>query len=283
MSLLNFFRSKKNETEIETVNVGVKIKVITIFLMAVFAVYIAYWVQDSSDLKTDLKADVLSSSTQSAKSQVAPSKTSGTQEVSIVDFHFEPDTMTVKKGTMVLWTNKDTVPHTVTGDNFGSESLTPGQSFSHIFQADGTYQYHCSFHPQMKGTVLAGTAGSPKIATEEPKKSPQDVSKSTNPGTNDDAFIPDSYLKENVNLKPSASVSATLLPADNSGNSLLLKNGATSVYTNSAGAPSAKNPQTPITGKLPESGPEDILYVVFFLIILYWQGKKCFRHGHVRK
>lgn len=264
MSFLNFSRfsgSKKIETEInnepETISAGTKIKIAVTFLMVGFAVYIAYWVQDSTDLKSDVLG--ANSSTQSATSQVSTAQMS---EISIVDFHFEPDTLAVKKGTTVLWTNKDVVPHTVTGDNFSSEPLTPGQSFSYTFKTDGIYQYHCSFHPQMKGTVLVGLVESKKSATKD----------TTN-------------ILQDVTLKPAADATGTsLLPDTSFNSSALLNDGQTALnkeagpYVKSAPAPASylKNEKVPPKGKLPESGPEDFFYAALFLGILYWQGKKRF-------
>lgn len=81
-----------------------------------------------------------------------------TNAVSIEDFAFKPASITVKKGTKVTWTNKDTARHTVTPDEAsdafkGSELLDQGQSYSFTFDTVGTYTYHCQPHPNMKGTV----------------------------------------------------------------------------------------------------------------------------------
>ena len=76
--------------------------------------------------------------------------------VVIQNFDFSPSQLTVKKGTTVTWTNNDAIGHSVTPDN-GSEIssgiLQQGQSYSHIFETLGTYSYHCSPHPNMRGSV----------------------------------------------------------------------------------------------------------------------------------
>jgi plastocyanin len=81
---------------------------------------------------------------------------SGEVEIEIEDFAFTPATVTVKTGTTVKWGNKDTVSHTVTGDDgsWGSTLLNKGDNFSFIFSQAGTYTYHCTPHKSMKGTVV---------------------------------------------------------------------------------------------------------------------------------
>jgi len=78
-------------------------------------------------------------------------------EVAIQDFAFKPGKITVKKGTKVTWTNKDTVQHTVTPDDEGafegSELLAKDASYSVTFDEVGSFAYHCKPHPQMTGTV----------------------------------------------------------------------------------------------------------------------------------
>jgi len=76
--------------------------------------------------------------------------------VSIKDFAFDPATVTVNVGAAVTWVNQDSAPHTVTSDSGGelsSGTLSNGQSYSHTFNAKGTYTYHCGIHRSMKGTV----------------------------------------------------------------------------------------------------------------------------------
>lgn len=66
---------------------------------------------------------------------------------------FVPATITVKRGTNVIWTNRDLSPHTVTGNGWGSDTLQPDSTFSHTFNTVGSYDYKCSIHPAMNGTV----------------------------------------------------------------------------------------------------------------------------------
>jgi len=76
--------------------------------------------------------------------------------VTILNFAFGPQVITVKAGTTVHWTNRDTEAHTVTSNTgaFGSPVLQPGASYSFTFAKPGTYHYHCSIHPFMTGMVM---------------------------------------------------------------------------------------------------------------------------------
>jgi plastocyanin len=78
-------------------------------------------------------------------------------DVEISGFAFNPSTVTAPKGATVIWTNKDSAPHTIvsdTGSEISSESLSTGNTYAHTFNTPGTYAYHCSIHPSMKGTVI---------------------------------------------------------------------------------------------------------------------------------
>lgn len=97
------------------------------------------------------------SSTENAAEQTE-STGQQTSSVEISNFSFSPSKITIKKGTTVTWTNKDSQKHDVVPDNpsdsfKGSELLDKGQSYSFTFNTAGTYNYHCTPHPFMKGTV----------------------------------------------------------------------------------------------------------------------------------
>lgn len=79
----------------------------------------------------------------------------GAESVTIKDFKFGPDMVTIKAGTTVTWTNQDSTQHTVTADDgsFDGGPLAQGQTFSHTFDTAGTFTYHCKIHPTMTATV----------------------------------------------------------------------------------------------------------------------------------
>lgn len=85
------------------------------------------------------------------------SSTMATTNVTIANFAFSPASIKVKKGSMVTWTNKDNVAHTVTetdgSDGPKSSNIDQNKSYSFMFNTVGTFHYHCSIHPDMTGTV----------------------------------------------------------------------------------------------------------------------------------
>ena len=76
--------------------------------------------------------------------------------VKIGNFTFAPARLAVKVGTTVIWRNEDDIPHTVTSATrmFKSKALDTDDSFSFTFAEPGTYEYFCSLHPRMTGTIL---------------------------------------------------------------------------------------------------------------------------------
>ncbi|MCP4631704.1 MAG: T9SS type A sorting domain-containing protein [candidate division Zixibacteria bacterium] len=76
--------------------------------------------------------------------------------VDIVDFSFNPRTVTVAEGDNVIWTNQDQVGHTSTEDDgmWDSGLLSHGQTYSRQFMTAGTYNYHCTLHPNMTATIV---------------------------------------------------------------------------------------------------------------------------------
>lgn len=77
------------------------------------------------------------------------------QRVVIKDFAFAPKTLTVAAGTTVTWVNRDDDAHQIVGKSgaFRSPALDTNESFSFTFKEAGTYEYFCSLHPQMTGTI----------------------------------------------------------------------------------------------------------------------------------
>ncbi len=82
-----------------------------------------------------------------------------TNSVSIADFSFTPQIISIPVGTTVTWKNNSTASHnhTVTSDTVGlfdSGLITPGANFSFQFNSPGTFSYHCTIHPSMTASVI---------------------------------------------------------------------------------------------------------------------------------
>ena len=88
-------------------------------------------------------------------STASPVAVAGDQ-VSIDNFVFAPATLTVKVGGTVTWTNRDEEPHTVAASDgsFHSPGMGTGATYSHTFPTAGKFDYVCSIHPSMHGTVV---------------------------------------------------------------------------------------------------------------------------------
>jgi plastocyanin len=77
------------------------------------------------------------------------------QKVEIVDYAYDPDPVTIEEGGKVIWKNEDSVAHTATAEDgsFDTGTIDPGKIKSETFKEAGTYEYICSIHPTMHGTI----------------------------------------------------------------------------------------------------------------------------------
>jgi amicyanin len=79
--------------------------------------------------------------------------------VRIDNFTFSPQKLTVKAGAAVTWTNMDDIPHAVAAvdKQFKSRTLDTDDTYSFTFTTPGRYEYFCSLHPHMTGTIVVET------------------------------------------------------------------------------------------------------------------------------
>jgi plastocyanin len=82
-------------------------------------------------------------------------------KVSIVEFTYDPDPVTIEEGGKVIWMNEDAAPHTATADDgsFDTGTIEQGKLKSESFKQPGTYAYFCEIHPDMHGTVEVVPSG----------------------------------------------------------------------------------------------------------------------------
>lgn len=132
-----------------------KIHTLVSLVLVAAIVGLAFWAQTPSG---DLKADILSTDT---------------VLVRIQDFAFDPDVVRIDANTTISWLHDESegnaeVQHTVTsydpedasaaGEEFDSDLMSLGDTFSRTFSAEGVYSYNCSLHPFMTGKICVGEA-----------------------------------------------------------------------------------------------------------------------------
>jgi plastocyanin len=77
-------------------------------------------------------------------------------QVSIDNFTFSPQMLTVSSGATVVWLNRDDVPHSIVSTDklFKSKLLDTDEKFSFTFTKPGEYSYFCGIHPHMTGMIV---------------------------------------------------------------------------------------------------------------------------------
>lgn len=124
-------------------------------LIIVFFAYFIFKGSYSVPVNTD---DSVTSTPSVARENPATASGVVQSQISIKNFSFDPQSITIKPGTTVTWINNDSVPHTITSDpdgaTFKSQTLQPGEKFQFTFASAGTFPYHCSIHPSMQGNIV---------------------------------------------------------------------------------------------------------------------------------
>ena len=84
-------------------------------------------------------------------------KSASKYQITIDNFAFNPQKLTVPIGAKVTWINRDDVPHTATSTKkpklFDSKTLDTDDKYSYVFTTAGTYEYFCAVHPRMTGQI----------------------------------------------------------------------------------------------------------------------------------
>jgi amicyanin len=112
-------------------------------------------------ISTSVVAAVLGAAVATATALVLPGRADDApRAVTIDNFTFNPQRLTIKTGSTVTWTNKDDIPHAIASVSalFRSKALDTDDNYSFTFTTPGTYQYFCSLHPHMTGTIVVEAA-----------------------------------------------------------------------------------------------------------------------------
>lgn len=139
---------------------GVIISILVIALIIIVGVFYynsvnkadnSFSVEDNSN-RNDLGLE------EPGNGEIVPVENIGTTHIiEISGFSFSPEVLNIKKGDKVIWTNMDSVQHTVTSDSgstLESKLIGKGESYSYLFNQGGSYSYHCIPHPAMKGKIV---------------------------------------------------------------------------------------------------------------------------------
>ena len=104
------------------------------------------------------KQNAATQEAQQSESAVAAEGSLETVSVEIASFAFSPKTITVKPGTVIKITNRDVASHTMTSDDdnsFNTPLIGKDQSVELTAPTTpGSYDFHCTPHPNMKGTLI---------------------------------------------------------------------------------------------------------------------------------
>jgi plastocyanin len=142
----------------------VSLKVLAVWGVIIFAAGFFHGRQISklgSVALTPIPSAVSAAASSTNATSAAPAQTqSGAAQparVTVRLLKFSPQAIEVGAGEIVQWENSDLTPHTVTsegGGDLNSGSIDAGASWRHTFTQPGTFAYFCTFHPEMKGSVI---------------------------------------------------------------------------------------------------------------------------------
>lgn len=121
-----------------------------ILIIAVIAYAISYFLKIQNTKNTE---NVINN----AVATEATSSTPQTYNISIANYAFEKNTLTINKGDTIVWKNDDSVPHQIQGDeltDLKSPIMGNGLTYSFTFNNVGTFNYYCTIHPMMKANII---------------------------------------------------------------------------------------------------------------------------------
>jgi plastocyanin len=93
-------------------------------------------------------------SASAVQSTVADANAPVVAHVAMKNMKFSPATIEIKKGDTVEWKNDDITAHTATSATFDSGSIASDAAWRHTFTQAGSFPYKCTFHPDMKASVV---------------------------------------------------------------------------------------------------------------------------------
>ncbi len=278
--------------EDEKVSSGTKIKILATLVIVGIAGYAAYWVQEPIQLKTDFldsnstisgitstDADLASNTVadSGADSTATDQPTGQSTSVDVSLFGFDPATLTVDKGTTVVWTNTSTEDQTIigtssNGESFASPVLTSGQTFSYKFDQDADFEYYSTYNPALKATIKVGAGDnvtSDSTSTEAVATSTGSDNSATENATTTVADI-DSILSSA--FTPETTVTSDVPPTVDRTAAELATLAAVTAADQALHEAAPTDVTTP--SKLSKTGPAEDLYMLMLIGIIWLNRKK---------
>ena len=74
--------------------------------------------------------------------------------VTIENLVFSPSDIKARVGDTIEWINKDAFAHTATVKGGWDVMIPPKKTVSQTLKNEGSFDYYCRFHPNMKGRVV---------------------------------------------------------------------------------------------------------------------------------
>jgi plastocyanin len=100
-------------------------------------------------------AGILVAGQVAAVAEPDPARISAAKNVEVSNFKFSPGTLTVAKGSRVVFSNTSRTAHTATDKGiFDTGRIKAGKTAAVRFERRGTFRYHCKIHPSMTGRVV---------------------------------------------------------------------------------------------------------------------------------
>lgn len=126
---------------------------ILLIIIAIIATVIAatYIITNKSPIK--LAKDYTGGSGIEGKSDIVSDIKEDTKAIVIKDSELNPPTLEVEVGEPVIWINEDKIDHTIKLPSGTPKTIKPGGMLLRTFKQKGTYEYKCTIHPDMTGTI----------------------------------------------------------------------------------------------------------------------------------
>jgi plastocyanin len=120
--------------------------------------------------------------TSPAPPSAAPGATA--REVVMIDLDYSPRAVSAAAGDTITWVNRGRAVHTATADGpaFDSGLVAPEGRFTFRASTPGTFAYHCTVHPSMRGTVTVVGRGNPSPAVVAPTVAAASATPASSPG-----------------------------------------------------------------------------------------------------